>query len=320
MIDIEKAISKVLEKKKQLYPSHVNRISGLDDPCNRRLYYKRVEWNKAKKIGDNFAGILESGNKLEPVIQNIVSEVGMQSDPPFRIVGTQNPTVDDLLSRHKIHGSIDGFLQLFNEQIQHWETLGVIDIKTSTPNVFHQLSDYASLSKYSWTRRYRGQLMLYALANNCERCFILFVNKANLYQMKLIEFALDMQYAENLLQKAEQINIAVDSKTPPEKLNDVDTCPSCEFAHICCPTYSTGDDVSVISNDELLAILDELDELNRTKKYIDTLEKSRDVMLNKGQDIICGKWLVTWKKIDVKKKAQPASEYTQFRKKIVKGV
>ena len=51
---IDEAIHKVLESKNKPYPSHVNRISSLDDECSRRLYYHRVEWDKKLPRDDNF--------------------------------------------------------------------------------------------------------------------------------------------------------------------------------------------------------------------------------------------------------------------------
>lgn len=316
---ITTGINAVLKRKKKVIQQHVNRISALDDSCLRRLYYMRHDWDKAVETADSLQGIFETGNILEPVIERIVSEVGQSSNPLWRIVGTQTSTNDNLLKEYQISGTIDGFLQVYNEQGQ-WETLGVIDIKTMSPNIFPQVNDYASLGRYSWTRKYRGQLMLYALAHNLENCFILLVNKSNLYDMKLIQFPIDMSYCDSLLAKANLINEAVKREKPLLGVNDPDTCPNCQFFSFCCPEYSTGGNLQIVDNAELESVLERMAELEPTAKEYDELTATRDEMLTKGQDVACGKWLITWKKIIKQFKAQPAKESTtreEWRKSIV---
>jgi hypothetical protein len=317
-IDIESGLHNVLEAKKQLYPCHVNRISALDDPCLRRLYYMRAAWDKATPTDDGLQGIFETGNILEPAIMRIVSEVGLASTPPWRIIGTQMPTNDALLSKYQISGTIDGLLQVMNGQ---WVTQGVVDGKTSSPNIYPQLVDYESLSRYPWTRKYRGQLMLYSLAHNLEMCYILFVNKSNLFDMRLISFPVDMAYCESLLTKAETVNRAIDNQTPPKGVNDPDECPKCRWFSHCAPDLETGGNLEVVDNDELQAILDRMEGLQEASDKYKELAKVRDKMLVKGKDIACGSWLVHWKKMDKHFNAQPAKQAfdrSEWRKTITK--
>ena len=315
-IDVTGSLSKMLTERKKLFPSHVNRISALDDPCLRKLYYMRHDWDKARPVDDGLQGIFETGNVLEPVIERIVSEVGMAGDPPWRIVGAQTPTNDALLKSFQVSGTIDGFLQV--EIDDKWITLGVVDIKTMSPNIFRVVQTYADLGRYPWTRRYRGQVMLYALAHNLGWGYLLLVNKQNLFDMRLISFPVDMDYCEGLLQKAKTINEAIEADTPPEGVNDPDVCPGCQFYPFCMPDLTTGGNLIISDSDELEAILDRIDELAPSVKDSKALEKERDSMLVKGQAVACGKYLVTWKEITVNRKAAEARTDTQWRKKIVK--
>lgn len=305
-IDIQSGIAATLQRKKKVIQQHVNRVSAMDDPCLCRLYFMRHDWDKALETDDGLQGIFETGNILEPVIERIVSEVGQNSTPRWRIVGSQMSTNDNLLKEYQISGTIDGFLQI--ELNGEWVTIGVIDIKTMSPNIYAQIHDYNSLGKYFWTRRYRGQLMLYALAHNIEQCFILCVNKSNLYNMKLVNFPLDMGYCDGLLEKAEIINKAIKTETPPEKINDPDECPKCKFFSFCCPDISTGGNLQIIDNEELEQILDNMAELESTVNRYKELQAERDGILVKGQDLACGQWLVVWKKITKQFKPQPAKE------------
>lgn len=292
-IDIEEGIASVLASRKRLYPQHVNRISSIDDPCLRRLYYARTEWDKATETEDSLQGIFETGNLLEPIIERIVMEIGMASSPMWRIVASQTPTRDNLLERYQISGTKDGIIQARVYSV--WENLGVVDIKTMSPNVYARIQTSEDLNRYPWTRKYRGQAMLYALASNLERCFLLLVNKQNLYDMRLIEFPLDMEYCEGLLQKADAVNKAVAAKDPPERLNRADECERCRFRSLCCPDIESGGNLRIVVDEELEAILDRMAEIEATANEYAELEKRRDSMLAKGKDIVCGRWLITWR-------------------------
>jgi hypothetical protein len=318
--DIQGGLREFLKSKKKMVPQHVNRISAMDDDCLRRLYYRRHDWDKATENEDGLQGVLETGHILEPVIERIVSEVGLICTPRFRIVGSQTTTNDRLLKEYQISGSIDGFLQI--DDGENWETAGVVDIKTMSPNVYPRINGYEDLVKYSWTRRYRGQLMLYALAHNLEKCYLLLVNKTNLFDMTLIEFDVDMEYCDRLLENARKVNEAIEYEIAPEGINDPDECPRCQFFSFCCPNLSTGGNLKIIDNGELEAILDRMDELSLAADEYKELEKARDAILQKGQDIFCGSWLVTWKKIEKNMSAQPAKEATirtEWRKTITRG-
>jgi hypothetical protein len=294
-IDITSGLAFVLSHNKRTYPQHVNRVSSLDDPCLRRLYYRRAAWDKAQPIDDGLAGVFATGNMLEPVIERIVSEVGSASTPRWRIVGSQTPTNDSLLKKYQISGSIDGFLQSFDITLGIWITIGVVDVKTMSPNIYPRINCYDDLNRYPWTRGYRGQLMLYSLAHNLERCFILGVNKNNLYEMKLIEFALDMQYVEELLQKAELVNIAIECNEPPGGVNDPDVCPKCAWFSYCCPDLASKGTLEILDQPELEAVLERMAELESTADEYADLEKTRDTLLVKGRDVAVGRFLISWK-------------------------
>lgn len=309
-------IHSVLEHEKKLYPCHVNRISSMGHPCNRYLYYCRTAWDKAAPTEDGLQGIFNTGNILEPQIEKIFTDVGLACDPPLRIIGTQMSTKDKLLEEYQISGTIDGFLQKNNGE--SWHTLGVIDIKTSSVNIFNSLQGPESLEKYPWTRRYKAQLMLYALAHNEEHCYILFINKNNLYDMKIIDFPVDMSYAESLLQKANEINKAIKAKKPPAKINEPAECTRCTFASLCCPDIQAGEGISIRESVELADALDLYDELKPFKKEFDAVERRLKGMLTPGQAIIAGDYLITWKLVQGVKKPSEGGPYEYFKKTVEK--
>lgn len=313
-IDLQASIASVLEKRKKIFPQHVNRISSIDDPCIRRLYFARHDWDKKSPVDTGLQGVFETGNILEPVIERIVSEVGTAGKPKWRIVGTQTPTNDDMLKAHQISGTIDGFLQIENDG--KFETAGVIDIKTMSPNIFARMHTLNDLDRFEWTKKYRGQVELYALAHNLETGYLLLVSKQNLYDMKLIEVPVDMDHCESLLRKADIVNEAIKTETLPDGINDAAVCGRCWFKSFCCPEYLTGEGVFVNDDSDMESIFDRLAELESVKKEIKALEQERDAKLVKGRDMVCGRFIVTWKEIHVHRKAQEAKDTTQWRKNI----
>jgi hypothetical protein len=137
--------------------------------------------------------------------------------------------------------------------------------------------------------------MLYALAHNVERCFILAVNKSNLYDMKMIEFGLDMEHLDGLLAKAKIVNKAIEANEPPQGINDPETCQRCQWLSYCSPDLTIGADVQFFDNAELESILNRMDELSPQANEYGDLEKARDSMLRKGQNCVIGDWFITWK-------------------------
>lgn len=308
-LNIQSGLSAVLGRMKKRYPQHANRISALDDPCLRKLVYMRTAWDKASDIDDGLQGVFATGQTLEPVIERIASEVGEASSPRWRIVGSQITLKDNLLQKYQISGTIDGLLQVeTNDPIEdvntgelvpvsaRWETVAVVDIKTMSPNVYQRINCYDDLCRYPWTKKYRGQLMLYALGYGIDQCCLLLVNKCNLYDMKFVMFPLDYAYCEGLLQKAEAVNAHIDNGTLPDGICDPKECPRCPWFSYCGPDLATGGNLAILDNDDLASILDRMAEIEETANEWAQLAKDRDDMLagQKGNNLVVGQWLITW--------------------------
>jgi hypothetical protein len=204
------------------------------------------------------------------------------------------PVSDALFRKYQITGTIDGILQVENEAGQ-WPNVAVLDGKTMSGNIYPQLNTYQDLGKYPWTRKYRGQLGLYALAFNLEYCAILATNKQNIFQQKFIHWKIDLGYLEGLLQKAQAVNKALDRGEPPPRITDSPVCERCQWLAYCCPNRALTGNLKIVDNGELEAVMDRMSELSEAADEYRDLEKLRDGMLTKGQDVAVGAWLITWK-------------------------
>jgi CRISPR/Cas system-associated exonuclease Cas4 (RecB family) len=277
----------------------------------------RAEWDKAKNPEQGLAGIFATGSELEPIIQRIVSQVGMSSTPRWRLIKAQSETRSELLESHQISGTIDGVLEV-EKSPNEWVRAGVVDIKTMSPNIYPQIKNFEDLQKYPWTAKYPGQLMLYAKAEKEPTCHILAVNKTNLFDMKFISFPVDEDYVKTLLEKADKVNQAIVAKAPPDGINDADECSKCPWYSFCCPPLTTGQELTISEDEELAGLLDQIAELDTMGKMWESLKRDRDAVIEpfKGKSLVCGPWLITWKPAHRDEKLVPALDY--FVKKIIR--
>ncbi len=310
---LDKGVETVLRAKRRNYPCHVNRISRLGHPCERYLYHCRVDWDKAAPVSNGLQGVFETGNILEPVIERIISEVGAAAEPPFRVVGQQTQTRDNLLDRHQISGTCDGFWQVLDGP--HWRTQAVVDFKTCSPNIFQSLDGIESLNRYPWTRLYIDQVLVYAFAHSTDNAFLdgllAFVNKGNLWEIKLIPIPFDLERVEGLIQKADRVNVAVETGQAPPKLNQPETCNRCEYAHVCLPELTSDGTLQISTDSGLEELLEERRQTEAAWSRHNIIDRHLKKVLIEGQDLVCGPFVIRWSEKSRKETIQPACTYWQ---------
>ncbi len=314
--DITSDINKMQEKKIKTRQINSNRASMLDDPCTRKLVYYRTRAKDAKPVPLSLQGIFDTGNELEPVIEQILAKAGMAANPRWRLVGKEDELEGSLFRKHNITGHIDGKLQVYNDAKDEWENMAVPDIKTCNPHIWENLNTYEDLDRYFWTKKYRGQLMLYCLGMELEKACLILVNKTNIFQIKTIWFDLDYGYADTLINKAELVNTHVKAGTLPPKLNQPDECSRCQFAAVCMPELESTGNMELVDNNEIEELLQRREELEPAKKEHAAVERQLDKLWIKGQDMICGDYLVQWKKGERHYKAAAAKVVETWTKKI----
>ncbi len=298
MIDLAPAISKALAPHKHPRPRQSNHASRIGHPCVRYLYHYRVDWDKAKTRSDDLQGAMMQGARMENILMAYFkTEIGPHCNPPLTIVGDQMPSNDALLREHEIGMRIDGILA--EEKDGRFIHLGVLDLKTAGSNPYRGYYDLNSLAKHTWSSMYKAQAMLGSFAHNMERCFLLFVDKGNIYaHWKIIEFPLDLAYVESLLQKAKRINEAVKTKTAPsEKIDRPDWCKECEYAHLCMPDLQIGAETKIITSTEVCAAVTNFVRLKPLRAECDAAEKSMKGMLVAGQNAVAGAYMLEWTEV-----------------------
>jgi hypothetical protein len=315
--DILADVERSLRAEAKLIPHQSNWASTLMDPCERRLVYQRVEWDKAQPPEPKLQGIFETGRRIEKLVLNILNEIGAEAHPVWELLKPTSRAKDNLLTQYHIGGIPDCFLRVVPSE--GWpRMLGPVEVKTMDPNTFRRVQCVEQMRGNSWMQRYIGQLTLYELATNFERGWFLLVNKANLYDYRWIELPLDYCLAEALLQRAGRINTQVAQGSLPAKLNDPVECRWCPFAYLCGPDHKTGGNLTVIGNPQLEEVLDRLEDLEETRQEIGALEHQRDKILEdcKGQDLVSGHWMIRWTKKEGVTPPKPATPWVRWYKDI----
>ncbi len=318
--DIAQDIDKYLAGESRVLPHRTNWASDLADPCIRKLVYHRTVWQQQAKPDAYLQGIFETGRRLEQIIINNLNQVGQQAQPQWGLAANGATLNDKFLTEHQIGCNPDVFLKVWPPDDARPHFIGPGDVKSCDPNVFRTVNTLEDMQRKPYMRRYIGQVTIYELSSNFERGWIILVNKSNLYDVKLIEIPLDYQYAESLVQKADCVNAHVAAGTLPPQINNPEDCNRCPYKAYCCPPCATGGNLKQVDIPELSEVLDRLHELQAYVTEIETLEKTKGKILDtlKGQDVVCGPYLIQWSKSEGMSKPQEAKPWVRWNKKIIR--
>ena len=225
--DIPAIMDQHKQSKITVWPVRSNRASQIGDECLRKLVYYRTDWDKMTPHGLALQYIFDEGNEQEASLttelQEALKKEGIQfieQQKGIQIEGTE------------ISGKIDGKIA---RQRQYLPT----DIKSCSPVVWDNLETTKDFNKFSWTKKYPAQVLVYMYAEAEPGGILLLKNKST-GRLKQFNLVLDdwLDYVEELLVKDRLIREHMQEGTLPEKLNDPDHCTGCPFAHICGPDLS----------------------------------------------------------------------------------
>lgn len=296
---IEAAQQKYLQEKIHRGRWRSIRASGIDDPCNRRLYYYLTCGELADDVTTDLAAIFEEGKDQEPGVRRYLSELGFE---------IKNAGVTESYSAHNISASIDGILEWNGEKY-------IAEIKT--------VSDYAWDSVYAiqdmqdgYYRKWYGQMQVYLLVFGYEKG-LFFLKKKTAKQIRVIQVPLDYEYAEGLLKKAEAVNAAIKTASPPPHIQNPVECRKCPFfAKVCNPPMEFGDGIVNIEDAELAAKLTEREVLAAARAKYEKVDKDIKTRFREIPNAICGDFHISGKERIVKYEAREASESKQWITKI----
>lgn len=263
--EISTRFTQYLRRRNRASSAATNRASSMGDPCLRRLVYRRTSGASAKPIDDTGLAIFNTGNMLEGPIRRLVEELGFEVHS-----GQQDFPVNDF----NVSGHIDG-------KIRHHRVpvLFVLEIKTVNPYTWAQLKTADDIRNHakSWVQKWAGQGQIYAALSEIQRwgedlpvlgvMYVLF-NKLT-GQLKPIPSPLDYEQAEDILEKAVEIEAHLSAKTLPEFVGDPNECRSCAFLGGVCnpPINFHGVGMTFVDDIDIVRMLQQYQE-NKDKKAL----------------------------------------------------
>jgi hypothetical protein len=298
-------VGKVLEavgKRIKRYPCDVNRASQIGFPCERELTYERLNWQEKILPKPRVQLIFDIGNNIEAIAIKWLTEAG------FQVFAQQTPFED---AKAQIRGSIDTKIRYGDKGKMY-----PCEIKSMSPFVFEKVNTIEDMtrSSYIYLQKYPAQLQTYLFLTAEQEGLFLLVNKST-GEIKPIWCAIDIDYVDGLIHKAERINKAVSKKELPERIAyDCDICDDCPFVHVCLP--DTKQEALVLDDNPIL--LDLLKRRDALKESASEFEEVKDKIKDMVKDrpkVACGDWLIIGKNISKTKYDYPEDIKKQYAKK-----
>lgn len=311
-VSIPQAVRELKEKSIQVQPVHSNRCHEIGDDCERRLVYRRTNWQDALKPPVELQFIFDEGAIQEREVRRTLEDAG------FVLNGDGSSYS---WKEYQISGSIDG--KIIGDRHGIFPVAIPYDAKSMSPYVYEQINSKEDFKKYPWTRKYTSQLVMYMLLMGAEAGVFVLKNKSS-GQLKVIPIELDLELGEELLQRAERINKHVVEGTFPERIEySDDVCGKCQFVHLCNPDVDYKG-VHFENDEEALLKIDRMKELEESAKEYESLKKeivdgykTRMTDKNGEKFVVGGKYAITGKWITKEMPPKEASIQEYWMTKII---
>ena len=292
-----------IREKIRISPQHSNRASSLGHPCEMRSYLDRAKWDKVAPVDEGLQRIFERGNEMEPVVRRLLEDLGI------RVTGEQMAVKWDAFQ-------ITGHNDFRIADTDKWGRI-VVEIKSTGNPKFAKARTAEDLRGSELGEKWYAQVQLYMLLGNYDQAIMVIIDVLS-WQLVVIPVALDYEYAETLLKRAERINAAITSKRDGEGLaliNNPKICRRCpHYGVSCTPSVNFGDGVTVLADDGLTAMLDRRGELEPAAKEFAALDTEvKDAVKTKGEMVIAGDWMIENTEVTQKRSKVPPEIAAQYQ-------
>jgi len=284
-----------IANKIKVSPSHSNRASSLGHPCAFYGFLNRAKWAEAKAPDTGLQKIFERGNMIEPVLRNLLRELGVH------ITAEQRPARWEFF---QITGHFDGIIA----DSDRWGRIGVELKTTGNPVLANAKSGEEMRIIRPLGEKWFGQTQAYMIVGNFEMWLTVVLDVMG-WNLNPIPIDLDLGYAETLLKRAEAINLAFkyweENDIIPENageahalgvpmLSDYKICRRCQhYGTSCFPSVTLGEGATVLADDELESDLNRRAELEVAAKEFKALdERIKSRVKFSGAEVIVGDHII----------------------------
>lgn len=290
--------------------------SNLNVDCPREMYHAIVNWDARPDPDPDLQELMRNGNVASKAARLLLEEMG------YTLVETEGPIEPfrDKAGRVVISGRVDYVLVHEGQKIP----LEAKDVETW---MFENLNTYEDLDRFKWTRKWRGQILVYLLQKNLPgrepvpEGAVLLHSRGRL---KFIDVVLEdhLEDAEGALRAAESVARAVVDATPPPFAKDPTVCRGCwAFGRVCNPPVEEQGAAVLDTDGELYALLAERSDTQEAHRRYEAADKrAKEIVKALEVDAaICGEYAISVTDRPVKAEAKPRPARVDRIVKIVRA-
>jgi hypothetical protein len=189
------------------------------------------------------------------------------------------------------------------------------EIKSLARWGYEQIGSVADMlaSRSIYYRLYPHQLNLYMVLRDCSSGLFILRNRED-GALKTIAMEVSFELAQQCLNRAVVVNEAVASGVAPPVIEWCDWCESCDFRTYCRHPELRAEPLDVITDDGVLGMLRERDELTAARSRYEKLDRAiKKYLAGKVEGtVVCGEYQIVAKHRTRKGYTVEPSEYTQY--------
>lgn len=146
----EKIRKKIISERSKNYACNSVWASECGHDCIRYLVYQQCDWDKAKPVEDKLLFVFNEGNLQEDQLLLELQKAGIK---------VKDLQIHISIAEANITGKLD--CVVMEEDSNGNVAYLPCEIKSMSPNVYDAINTVEDFSKYSWTRKYYGQIQCY---------------------------------------------------------------------------------------------------------------------------------------------------------------
>jgi len=270
--------------------------SNVNYDCPREMYHAIVNWDARPDPEPELQELMRNGNVASKAARQLLEEMG------YEIIETEGPIEPfrNKAGRIVYTGRIDYILVLDGQRVP-------LEAKDVDSFMFDKLSTYEDLERFKWTRKWRGQILIYLLQKNQPEGAILLHSRGRLKPIPVI-LEERLEDAERALQIGEQVEAAIRTKTPPAFTKDPTVCRGCwAFGRVCNPPVEEQGAAIFDTDGELYALLAERAETEEARGRYEYADKRAKELIKaaKVERALCGEYAISVTERPVKAESKP---------------
>lgn len=234
--------------------------------CLRRMVYDMTAPDQMQPWTADTLANFRRGQDRERELLIDLTRVGRAHSPGFEVIGQQERfELRDRRGRVAIVGKVDA-------RIRANGMSAPVETKSWNPNTVARIKTFNDVFENPWTRSGGYQTLSYLYGSGEPIGFMLLDRNGLPLLLPVVLFD-HLERVEDFLRKAEIALDHVQAKTLPDFLDDASECKKCPFFGTACQPPLKREGATIVTDPELIQILEERNELEQAAKRFESLDK-----------------------------------------------